>query len=85
MSDEKPAHNMTIRELYDKIGLQDEGEVDHMVCDIITTIKELPGIEEAILGAALKDNYYLRTFSPDFVGDIAFQYIWDKLMNPEET
>jgi len=78
---------MTIKEQYAMLGIRyphQAGEVDHLMCDVITTIKEIPGIEEAVLVAALKDNYHLRHFNPEQMGDIAFQYIWDKLMNPEE-
>ena len=79
---------LTIKERYHTLEDEDQmdvgGLVDHLLCDVLTTIKELPGVEEAVLRAALKDNYYIHHFSPDTVGDIAFQYMWDKLMNPEE-
>ena len=82
--------NLTIKEQYhqleNKLGTDGlGGEVDHLLCDVITSIKELPGVEEAVLVAALKDTYYIHHFNPDTVGDIAFQYIWDKLVNPEDT
>lgn len=65
-----------IREMYN----YDTELVDPLLCYAITCIINIPGLDKAILGAALEDNYYLKEFGPEHIGDIPFQYIWDKLM-----
>ena len=58
--------------------------IDHIYCDMITTILEIPGVREAVIVAALKNDYYLNEFSPATVDDIPFQFVWDFIMNPAE-
>ena len=57
-------------------------DMDYVYCDLISTIIDIPGVKEAVIVEALKNNYYLNEFSPETVGDIPFQFVWDVIMNP---
>ncbi len=81
----------TMRDGRDHIERMVDGthvDVDWIYCDLITTILEVPGVKEAVLLAALKNDstgyVSIKDDGLERVGDIPFQYIWTFLMNPVE-
>lgn len=63
-------------------------DVDWIYCDLITTIMEIPGVTEAVIVAALKQDVEgyvsIKNDGLERVGDIPFQYIWTSIMDPVE-
>lgn len=72
--------NPTIKEQY----YQQQDFADHLICDVITSIIEIPEVREAVLVAALRSNYFIGTCKGiEMVADLPFQVLWDHLMDQE--
>ena len=72
--------NKTIKEQY----YQNEEYADHLLCDVITTIIEIPEVRRAVLVAALDSDYYMHHKGLETVGDLPFQILWDHIMGQEQ-
>ncbi len=80
----------TIRETYDKYEQAEGvdglgGDIDHLLCEVITRIIEIPEVRQAVILAALRVDVYVKEYGPDTIGDIPFQAVWNHLMTETDT
>ena len=71
-----------IKELYDR----EDSVHDALACDFITEMLDIPGVREAVLIEAMKDESWfgIRENGLEQVSDIPFQWAWDHIMNRED-
>jgi len=69
----------TIKERY----YQNQDYADTLLCEVITSIIEIPEVRRAVMVAGLDSNYYLRHKGVESMSDLPFQILWDHIMGQE--
>jgi len=77
------------RDEVSKIVVGTDVDIDHIYCDMISTILDIPCVREAVLIAALRQDrtgghVFLKSNGLERLDDVPFQFVWDWIMNPED-
>ncbi len=81
----------TVRESYDHFSkLPDQhggtlGDIDHMLCEVVTRILEIPEVKRAVIVAGLRSNAYIKHADLDSMDDLPFHLLWNHLMTKLDT